>query len=1577
MLYLLLTTVASSLSNCTTESCPYVEGAHHGVTCSGDRFFGCVCVDTLTWASSRPPTAFCFPRKGFMTWDPTLYPPSACKPPASRCLGVGAAPHGEVEVGTFTDVSAALRFFAATWREDAAVAAHDVWVAFLANTSDHGSGSELATAQPSGAACGVGFSGILCGMCDSGYFDDVGQQCTACESNSFMSLFSVAWLIGIALAVFALGVATVFVVLFTKGLLNRLLEMSTTKKVHDAAAADAAATAAVLSAELGSGGADAVADASACAAGAGETAATASSAVATLGGAELNAELNAEGGSATGSSAVLARVIVAAQEQLPATRARICPTGRRFLFLAAVKHAAQLSLWSLLQLQLIATTAAAYTGETSGLISLFFQGLKIVLLNFQGISGCEGGDNYWVNSTMYGFTLAVLFASALMCSKRFRLEACVRAPPANDPSVVAMVAAKASVDGKAMPGLKPPCLTSLKTFLTDRVTPMIRLAFFMYLNVIYAFVTMSALRSVNCVALVTNRPSSMGDGGQGGSLFLESNENVRCWTPFGTLAEQSLFWQQILATITLIFYCGGYPVGSFLFLSFQFIMTSSKGGADEDVGGGVMDFGEKGLLENGGGGGGGGVDGVLTAGDRLSTMSTASNKSSASTGSTASSRSSIINEAAARTWNGLRVITGWDELAAKKLRRNEKQASSVSSTGSSGSRRRSRGGSSDSEGSVRLGSFFDKSAGSRPWSLESQGEEPMRSVSPAGLGPLPPRLNVPKRSTASLPSYGEALGLHAQLSMIGEESRGSQLSELSQVSVRTRLGTEDSTATAMTSAEDEDETESVSELGLGGLGPGYSGANASRTRSGTVPSMVGRREAQSRSSFLPSLRNLGLLSSVTDTFTGRTRARTTIGNEKTAVMHDHGLAESAGGEIANSIGGTAGGGRARATTPGGASEFDFAESGGAVLNRTPTNMTQTAGAMLSKAQQSRRANRASLFLPVHQNLARKRTKAMAYRHFFDNDYRPQYFWFRQLHFLVLFALNVLQTFLSGIPCSAWNAVPLFVGTQCILFFYIALLVLYQPMLHDESWKLPTKIGTITVCSVVATLNFVATLQHGSCVGAPVDAVAAAAGTTILSGVFIGSTIFFAILMFFAFVMMLILGGDDLISRSIRVFIVLICWCCRWCISGCFCTDDDDDDDDDSFVVGEVDFVIPSNRPRASTRFDGEVNDPVIDLYAADGSLDLSSGPRSSIDLSVASEGSRRWSVSSNASNVSIDSTGGPGSSGGSGSGSGGSGGSKGGPPLPRRKPRRERRVKMRSVRIKDAFTSLAADLSDAAARKRKEPLLRKLQPKGRSSSASDHATKQRAESIPYSKKYLRRAETQHAFDEIESVLAADFAAASAADFAAAAAGRGRSRVERRATQPPESSSSRSPPRSSSSSSRPRSRSCSPQRSLGDAAAAAAAGGGGGGAGAEDDYDYLPPPMTPPPLGRLEPLQPLQRLSPSQPIPIARGGGGQRRKSLTRILSEQSLKLTKSWRVKRSDRNQTKLPSGAFAQFEQEMARFESTSDSRDNSMASRASASSGSSTGAPRALGSCRGSLAETLAERASNENGSGTIMEL
>ena len=73
----------------------------------------------------------------------------------------------------------------------------------------------------------------------------------------------------------------------------------------------------------------------------------------------------------------------------------------------------------------------------------------------------------------------------------------------------------------------------------------------MYLNVIYAFLTMSALRSVHCIPLVTNRPlsSAISSGVEEGHalvgpvLYLASDNEVRCWT-WGSAAEASLFTQQ-------------------------------------------------------------------------------------------------------------------------------------------------------------------------------------------------------------------------------------------------------------------------------------------------------------------------------------------------------------------------------------------------------------------------------------------------------------------------------------------------------------------------------------------------------------------------------------------------------------------------------------------------------------------------------------------------------------------------------------------------------------------------------------------------------------------------------------------------------------------------------------------------------------------------------------------------------------------------------------------------------------------------------------------------------------------------
>ena len=382
-------------SNCTSDSCAFSTGRFNGVLCThtnvvghsvhNDEYFGCLCIDELTFASGpRTKQSFCFPRKGFMTWDPTIFPPSACKPPASRCVGVDGV-GDDAASGAFA-AERALRFYAERWAQSPTATAHDVWMEFLANETS--SAVAMAVAQPSGAACAVGFSGVLCGSCAAGYFDDVGQKCTACEANELDSLLSIAWLFFIAVGIFLVGVVLVFSVLFLKAILNKLAHISQAKK------------------RAIEGGVD---------------------------------------------------------KEGVESEIRVCPSGRRYIALAAVKHAGQLSLWSLLQLQLVATTVAAHTGETTGPVSLMFQGLKLVLLNFQGVSGCGaglesgGGDTYWAQSSMYGATLVILFISALMCQKRWRLESCIRAtrPPLFG----------------APKDLEPSCAWKCKMFVAERATP--------------------------------------------------------------------------------------------------------------------------------------------------------------------------------------------------------------------------------------------------------------------------------------------------------------------------------------------------------------------------------------------------------------------------------------------------------------------------------------------------------------------------------------------------------------------------------------------------------------------------------------------------------------------------------------------------------------------------------------------------------------------------------------------------------------------------------------------------------------------------------------------------------------------------------------------------------------------------------------------------------------------------------------------------------------------------------------------------------------------------------------------------
>jgi hypothetical protein len=884
---LLAVRVVALASNCTSDSCAFTAGRFNGVQCAhtnvvgqsvhDDQFFGCLCIDELTFASGpRAKQSFCFPRKGFMTWDPTIFPPSACKPPASRCVGVDGA-GSDAGLGAFA-AERVLRFYALRWAQRPTATAHDVWMEFLENETS--SGIAMAVVQPSGAACAVGFSGVLCGSCAAGYFDDVGQKCTACEANELDSLLSIASLFFIAVGVFLVGVFLVFSVLFLKAILNKLARISQAKKRA------------------------------------------------------IDGDIDNE-----------------ADE----IEIRICPSGRRYIALAAVKHAGQLSLWSLLQLQLVATTVAAHTGETTGPVSLMFQGLKLVLLNFQGVSGCSaglengGGDTHWAQSSMYGATLAVLFLSALMCQKRWRLESCMRAtaPPLFG----------------ALEDVEPSCAWKWKMFVTERATPVLRLVLFMYLNVIYAFVTMSALRSVHCIPLETNRPLGSGSGsGVDEVLYLASDNEVRCWT-WGSANEASLFTQQALAVVTLVLYCVGYPIGSFLFLSCQFIIINKSEEEEEET---RLALGGRGYGERGSERGG-------ATGNRTSSDSTGSPPAKRTS---TQGRNSLLADAAARTWNGLRVITGWEEMVAK--RRSRKRTNSTESES---------GGDDDEAMPADLRDFFTKPR------AESGAEEAQIVASQ-----LASEVRCDSGASQRAPLWkGSVEGAPGALAPIVEG--------------RSRTVTEDDSC----DEEASHERTTSSLTGIAGVqlqplrSPSASGDTAGRfgisdvggsappkpprpLDGGLIVPTLPRRESTSSpalvrsslmhtqsdvsraSSFLPSLRNLGLLpgdSSANLAPHGRGRAQTAgqfFDISGLGATPEDSSGEVGGAEGASRIGG---------------------EEGGEVAATVPQQVTTTGAAVLSSAQKNRRAHRASLLLPIHQNLAKKATKAIAYRHFFDNDYRPQ------------------------------------------------------------------------------------------------------------------------------------------------------------------------------------------------------------------------------------------------------------------------------------------------------------------------------------------------------------------------------------------------------------------------------------------------------------------------------------------------------------------------------------------------------------------------------------------------------------
>ena len=578
---------------------------------------------------------------------------------------------------------------------------------------------------------------------------------------------------------------------------------------------------------------------------------------------------------------------------------------------------------------------------------------------------------------------------------------------------------------------------------------------------------------------------------------------------------------------------------------------------------------------------------------------------------------------------------------------------------------------------------------------------------------------------------------------------------------------------------------------------------------------------------------------------------------------------------------------------------------------------------------------------------------------------------------MLLALNVLQTFLSGVPCSASTAVPLFVGTQCVLIFYIALLMCYQPMLHDESWKLPTKVGTIAVCSVAATLNFVATLQYSECDGAAVDAADAETAAAIISTLFIGSAVVVVLLMFSAFTMMLIMGGDDLLSRSIRVFVVLSCWLTRCSISSCATCccpsllppSDDDEEAVDAEVAGRGgggDFADGTGvscaageaagvrgRERASTTGEALVVDEIVPVFAPDGSIDLSSideisGASSSRPVSASSIASSssasislrrsvsprrsvRWSDETVGSSVSrhsmdIPAAGADGQVRSSTPPSDLHRHARGRPPPTRGGGggggnRRRRPV---SVRLNLGFANLAAELEEAAAHKERKT--KKLAPK------------------KHNKKHLRRVSTQRAFEELETALSAkkgswrDSKRASG-DCGAVTAGAGGYAT------PPASMAAEWA-----------------AALQGTALRGVSGGGGGGGKQPATSGEWIPgsPPLPKPalfgdgPLDALTPLDlsateysegtPVGGVAPSSPWGSARSRSprvqqercgespSRRHKSLKKIVKEQSAKLSKSLSFRdilsapTPRMVQVQQPTSAFDAFTAEMANLDTSGE---------------------------------------------------
>ena len=115
-----------------------------------------------------------------------------------------------------------------------------------------------------------------------------------------------------------------------------------------------------------------------------------------------------------------------------------------------------------------------------------------------------------------------------------------------------------------------------------------------------------------------------------------------------------------------------------------------------------------------------------------------------------------------------------------------------------------------------------------------------------------------------------------------------------------------------------------------------------------------------------------------------------------------------------------------------------------------------------------------IFYPVSscfylRNIVQKRTKSKArltrWEHFIGDDYKPEFYWFRHLYWLVNFALLFVYEFVP-------HGVPRFLLLFFVFTFYSLLLLKKRPFSDMDQWKLWVRL-TLVVCSIlIALLNVV-------------------------------------------------------------------------------------------------------------------------------------------------------------------------------------------------------------------------------------------------------------------------------------------------------------------------------------------------------------------------------------------------------------------------------------------------------------------------------------------------------------------------